>query len=286
MKKQQKEYFELQLSLQGFDPDLLAGVIAAEGCLGVYESTPESWTVYCPGNWTPARMRHFLSRLAQINPDFSEAAVRVEKLPYQDWNAQWKQFFEPFEAVEGCWVRPPWKELPAGVGGLEIVIDPQMAFGTGHHETTRLMMQAMSAMPLAGKTVLDWGSGSGILAFYARLRGAAAVTGIDIDPDAVENARHNLQLNQLDGVQFAVGDFSLAEGSIYPVILANIHFEVLAAHALQLAHLLPADGTLLVSGILGEDVVRLSYLFQQAGLTREEVLRLKEWAAVRFSRCV
>ena len=164
------------------------------------------------------------------------------------------------------------------------MIDPQMAFGTGHHETTRLMIQVMQQIPLAGERVLDLGTGSGILAILARKQGAASVLGIDNDPDAIDNARHNALLNQVDQIDFQVGDIGLISGDTFPVILANIHFEVLKDLALQFYHALPAGGRLVVSGLLKPDVNRLSYVYKHAGLLMLDRLDLKEWSAIIWEK--
>ncbi|MCB0304191.1 MAG: 50S ribosomal protein L11 methyltransferase [Calditrichaeota bacterium] len=279
-----KEYYELQLPLEGFDTDVLSGWLHQNGCLGIYEASPEDWIVYLPGDWPPARLENLLQGLTLLNPAAQKSALRLDKLPYQDWNSEWRKHFEPFPAADGVWVRPPWRESAGAEGAIELVIDPQMAFGTGHHETTRLMIQVMQQIRLAGEQVLDLGTGSGILAILARKQGASSVLGIDNDPDAIDNARHNALLNQVDQIDFQVGDIGLIGGDTFPVILANIHFEVLKDLALQFYHALPAGGRLVVSGLLKPDVNRLSYVYKHAGLLMLDRLDLKEWSAIIWEK--
>ncbi|RMH96325.1 MAG: 50S ribosomal protein L11 methyltransferase [Calditrichaeota bacterium] len=276
-----KEYIELHLPIGGFDTDALSGILYMAGCMGIQElEDAGEWLVYLPGDWTPEHMGQLLSRLQQVNPDFDPESARFEKLPYRDWNAEWKQYFVPIEAAPGIWVRPPWHPLPEEAGGTEVIIDPQMAFGTGHHETTRLMIQAMQTLPMQGATVLDLGTGSGILAILARKLGAGRVLAVDIDPEAIANARHNAALNQVEDIDFVVGDISVAEGRRFSIILANIEFGVLAGLALHFYQLLEPGGNLLLSGLLKEDVSRLSYIYKQAGLYVADKWVMNEWVAV------
>lgn len=279
-----KSYYELHLPAAGFDADALAGMLHQSGCLGIQEVDDDNWIAYLPGNWSPEHFRNLFRSLKQINPEFNPESTQLEKLPYRDWNAEWRKYFEPFEAVQGCWIRPPWERLPEGAAGMEIIIDPQMAFGTGHHETTRLMMQAMKSMPFKDASVLDLGTGSGILTIFARKSGARQVIAIDNDPEAIANARHNAALNNSGEIDFRVGDISLTEGKNFPLILANIHFEVLANLPLHFYRALENGGKLLISGILQSDVARISYLYKQAAFLVLEQFDLNEWSALLWEK--
>ena len=279
-KQQLKSYVELRLPLQGMDSDALSGVLFRHGCLGIQEISEKEWIVYFPGNWSPEHLQQLFAALHQFHPQFNKEQVHIETIPHRDWNAEWRKFFKPIEATEGVWVRPPWEELPANARGLEIIIDPQMAFGTGHHETTRLMMQAMQKSTVKNASVLDLGTGSGILAILAEKMGASGVVGVDIDPEAIDNAQHNRALNRADKIEFLVGDISAVEDRLFSLVLANIHFDVLLNLALPIYHILQDEGRLILSGILQTDVNRLSYIYKHAGLVVEERFTLNEWAAL------
>lgn len=279
-----KSYYELHLPLAGFDVDALSGMLHQLGCLGIQELDDEQWIVYLPGKWSPEHFKNLFRSLEQIGSKFNSECIQLEKLPYRDWNAEWRKYFEPFQAAEGCWIRPPWQALPQNAAGEEIIIDPQMAFGTGHHETTRLMMQAMNKMILTDTRVLDLGTGSGILAIFARKLGARQAIGIDNDPEAIENARHNAGLNKVSKIDFRVGDISLIEGETFPAILANIHFEVLAGLALHFYQALESGGKLLLSGLLQTDVPRISYIYKQAAFLLLDQLVLGEWSALIWEK--
>lgn len=279
-----KDYIEIRFPLQGINTDVLSGLIFAAGGLGVQELETREWIIYFPGSWTPEHCRNLLKRLQKLHPPLNTAAISIERMPFRDWNAQWRQYFRPFQVLDHCWIRPPWEALPAGVQGEVIVIDPQMAFGTGHHETTRLMMQAMQKVTLKDSEVLDLGSGSGILAFWARKSGAAQVTALDSDPDAVANARHNLELNDIDQVDILLGDQSLVLGKTFSVILANLHFQALHSLARDFYRLLQPRGILILSGILREDVSRLSARYKHTGFLAVDRLEMNEWAALLYEK--
>ena len=279
-----KSYYELHLPLAGFDADALSGLLHQSGCLGILETDADIWVAYLPGNWTPEHFQNLFRSLREINIKFNPENAQLEKLPYRDWNAEWRTYFAPFQVVEGCWIRPPWEALPRDAVGEEIIIDPQMAFGTGHHETTRLMMRAMHSISFKNARVLDLGTGSGILAIYAEKLGAARVTAIDIDAEAIANARHNAGLNKAANLNFHAGDISVIDGQTFPLILANIHFEVLAALPLHFYRALEDGGRLLISGLLQSDVPRISYLYKQAAFLMLERFDLDEWTALLWEK--
>lgn len=281
---EKKAYFALRLPVAGFDADRLSATLHQKGCLGILESSEAEWTVYLPGDWTPEHLNQLFLELRRLNMQFMPEAVHLEKLPYRDWNAEWRKYFQPAPLGKGLWVRPPWQSLPAGITAQEIIIDPQMAFGTGHHETTRLMVAAMETLELQGLPVLDLGTGSGILAIAARKMGARAVIGIDIDPDAIANAEHNLKLNREGGVEFIVGNISCVTGRIFPVILANIQFHILAPIADALYQALAPGGQLVVSGILATDTEAFIQCYQRVGFRLLGQQAMGEWAAMIFTK--
>ncbi len=283
MKKQsltENIYPAIRLSLQGVDSDVLSGILFQAGCTGIEELSDEEWRVYFPGNWQPQDLQQFLAAVKALHPTFDEQQVVLERIPRQDWNREWRKYFKPIEAGEGIWVRPPWEALPPQAAGLEIIIDPQMGFGTGHHETTRLMMKAMQKTVMKNASVLDLGTGSGILAILAEKMGAHPVMGVDIDPDAIDNARHNQMLNHTEHIEFLVGDISVVGERTFSLVLANIRFDVLLDLALPVSHALTDNGRLILSGILSDDVNRLSYIYKHAGFVLQERLIMHEWAAL------
>ncbi len=179
-----------------------------------------------------------------VLPDY-----RVESLPDQDWERCWMDRFQPIQYGPGLWVCPSWCDVPE-TATTNILLDPGLAFGSGSHETTRLCMQWLAKQSINGKTVIDFGCGSGILAITALKLGAASALGIDIDPQALQASRSNAEINNVsEKLELALSG-NLPEKSSADIVFANI----LAGTLIDLkAHLLAmraAQGVLVLSGIL------------------------------------
>jgi ribosomal protein L11 methyltransferase len=213
--------------------------------------------------------------------------ARIEEVVGDAWRDAWKEHFEPFVLCErqgtAIVVRPPWREVAASEGQRVVVLEPGRAFGTGLHETTRLVAEALAENDaLAGARVLDVGCGSGILALTALALGAAGVRAIDVDPDAVavtrENAERNGWVERLDADTATLDTLS----GTYPVVVANIEARPLIQLAPLLVSRVAAGGVLVLSGILAPDVapaqwpdVRRAY----APLALHGTRRRGEWIA-------
>jgi ribosomal protein L11 methyltransferase len=179
----------------------------------------------------------------------------------EDWAKRSQENLKPV-TIERITVAPPWYPQPLAPSprSLFVVIQPSMGFGTGHHATTRLCLRALQAMDLAGRFLLDVGTGSGILAIAAGKLGAVRAEGVDYDADAIAAANENLQLDSgVESVEFRVADLSAADLPAADVVTANLTGAALIGAAARLLDLVRPDGTLIVSGLLEEerdDVVR------------------------------
>ena len=185
-------------------------------------------------------------------------AVRVgltyetETIAQQNWNALWESNFQPV-VVEGiCTIRAHFHDIVATTP-YEIVITPKMSFGTGHHATTQLMIMLMSEIDFAGKTVLDFGTGTGVLAIFAELRGAERVLAIDNDEWSVENALENVDRNHSTHISVMQGSVEDMSGSKYDIILANINRHILLQYMGAMYEGLNNNGSILMSGLLIAD---------------------------------
>ncbi len=174
-------------------------------------------------------------------------------VPETDWVRATQAQFEPIEITPNLWIVPTWCEPPKPAA-INLRVDPGLAFGTGTHPTTRLCLQWLSELPLADKTVLDYGCGSGILAMAATALGAAMVHGVDIDPQAVETARLNTEANRLRAT-YAVSDRELDRQ--YDVVVANILAGPLAVLAPAICALVKPGGRLALAGILTPQIERI-----------------------------
>ena len=206
--------------------------------------------------------------------------ITIEKVKSQNWNAVWESSFNPID-VGQVHVRAIFHPK---TDKTEIVIQPKMAFGTGHHETTFMMIEKMSSMNFKGKSVLDYGCGTGILAVYARMKEAQTIDAIDIQLEAIENTLEHFELNnqRVDNLNVSVGDLDIIESTTYDVILANINRHVLLANANNLFNKLNNDGTLLVSGILKSDRELLLSTYEASDFTLKYENQKGEWCLFEF----
>lgn len=191
----------------------------------------------------------------------------AELVPGQDWNREWeKNYFQPIVVADECVIHSSFHHgVPAAK--YDIVIDPKMAFGTGHHATTSLMLRRLLDADLVGKTVIDMGTGTGILAILAAMRGAADVTGVEIDGFAFDNAIENVKLNGHDEIKLINGDASaLCALAASDYLIANINRNVILADIERYARALKSGGTMLLSGFYEQDAPMLCEAAKPHGL--------------------
>jgi ribosomal protein L11 methyltransferase len=229
----------------------------------------------------------FISELSQGYPEEVFSAPTLGAVNTEDWSNSWKVHFKPLRVGRRLLIVPTWEEAVPLQDDLVIRIDPGMAFGTGGHETTRLCLEllesVMESCPLlTTPSLLDLGTGSGILAMAASLLGAGRILALDIDPDAVDVARENLALNQLsDQVECGTEPLeSLTE--CFDIILANILAEELVRLASYLTERLNPGGSLILSGILAEKEALVRAGFASQPLTYSQTLRSGEWVAMLY----
>ncbi|MEW6321420.1 MAG: 50S ribosomal protein L11 methyltransferase [Acidobacteriota bacterium] len=224
---------------------------------------PLAWRVFFESSTERDRAR------AALADRFPALGLVAEDVPDDDWAARSQRELTSVRA--GCFiVAPPWDQ-PDSVppGTWLITIEPSMGFGTGHHATTRLCLEALSTLDVSGRVALDLGTGSGVLAIAAALAGARAVTAIDADADAIAAARHSASLNRLPvAIAFLVGDFR--RGAVEPadVVLANLTGGLLTTAALEVRRLVAAGGRLVLSGFDADEAPRVRRAFADLALER------------------
>jgi len=174
----------------------------------------------------------------------------LSEVEEQNWNAVWEQNFHPVIVEDFCGVRAHF-HAPIQQVEHEIIITPKMSFGTGHHATTYMMIQQMRHLDLSGKTVFDFGTGTGILAILAEKRGATRITAIDVDDWSIENAKENFERNGCSKINVSLS--SILPNEAFDVVLANINRNVILTYMEQLPTLVKPSGVLLLSGLLVAD---------------------------------
>lgn len=198
----------------------------------------------------------------------------------QNWNAVWEQSFDPITVGNHCRVRAPFHEKESVL--YDIVIEPKMSFGTGHHETTFMMLQLILQDVFKNKRVLDMGCGTGVLAILAALVGAKKVDAVDIDPWCYENSLENTVRNGCDAINVHHGDRSFLEGRSYDIILANINRNCLLDDLPAYIKSLEKGGQLFLSGFYLSDLDTISAKCCTLGLQFEKNLEKNNWVAAKY----
>lgn len=215
-----------------------------------------------------------------LENDEFKISYTSEEIEQVNWNKEWEKNFQPIEVDGRCAVRAPFHEKTDVE--FDIIIEPKMSFGTGHHETTHMMIQHILNLDVADKTVLDMGCGTGILAILAEMRGAKSLDAIDIDNWCYLNTMENIERNTCSKIKAYEGEASLLVDKKYDVIIANINRNILLKDIATYASCLNENGTLLLSGFYVEDIPLISEECHKHQLKFVENLERNNWVAVKF----
>ncbi|MGN6567306.1 MAG: 50S ribosomal protein L11 methyltransferase [Flavipsychrobacter sp.] len=210
-------------------------------------------------------------------------SYKNQVIPKQNWNAVWEENFQPVIVDGFCTVRADFHEMQVETH-YEIVITPKMSFGTGHHATTQLMMMQMQELPFKNARVLDFGTGTGILAILAEMLGASAVLAIDNDEWSFENAVENAIKNECTNVSVKQSSLEMVGDEPFDIILANINRHILLQYMEQLFQLLNTEGYLLMSGLLAEDKEIILQSATAAGFKEEKTTTQNNWMSILFTK--
>lgn len=221
--------------------------------------------------------------LASFPIDGTQIEYQFTEAEDKDWNEEWeKNFFQPIVIGERCVIHSTFhKDVPKAE--YDIVINPQMAFGTGHHETTSLVIGELLEEPLIGKSLLDMGCGTSILAILGRMRGASPCTAIDIDDWCVRNSIENIGLNHVDQIEVEQGDATLlAHKGPFDIVIANINRNILLQDMNSYVARMNPNAVLIMSGFYIEDIPAIREKAEQLGLTFLHHKEKNRWAVVKF----
>jgi ribosomal protein L11 methyltransferase len=267
-------WLEVDLLVRPLEPwrDLLMVELLDLGYEG-FEETAHGLRAYGRKDLVdPMALRHL--RTAR-DPHCSVSHV-LRELPDENWNARWENSFQPIEVDGRVHIRAEFHPEAPGFEH-QLIVTPKMAFGTGHHATTRMMVRAMLPLPLKGQRVLDLGCGTGVLAILAERLGAQEVLAVDNDPTAVANARETVALNRCERVLVEEGGTDLRGKGTFNAILANIERNVLIQAMPGLQAALAPGGTLLLSGFIRPDLTRMADAATASGLRPGETRNEGEW---------
>ncbi len=274
------DYIEVNFGIEPFE-EYISDVLASElGEIGFDSFVPaESGLIaYIPSSlYDESKIENLLATFP------FEASIEYEhaQIESKNWNEEWeKHYFEPIIIGDECVIHSSFhKNIPDAK--YDIVIDPKMAFGTGHHETTSLVIGELLKMDLADKKVLDMGCGTSVLAILAAMRGAKELLAIDIDTWCVENSIENIALNNITGIEVKLGGAELLRGLQFDIILANINRNILLADIDKYASCLKSGGELYMSGFYVEDIPLIEAEANLYGLKLEYFKEKNNWAVVK-----
>lgn len=278
------DYMEVRYNLTPCNEiltDILAAILAGRGF--------ESFVPDSDGLTAYIKKELYTEAGATVNPADLPMPTEISMTPVlvegQDWNAEWeKNYFKPIVIGNDCVIHSSFhSDVPKC--RLDIVIDPKMAFGTGHHATTSQMAESIMASDMKGKKVIDMGTGTGILALIAAMEGASQVIGVEIDPAAHANAIENAALNAHPEIDLRLGDVSAIEGiDDADFLLANINRNIITADINRYAAALKPGATMFLSGFYTQDIPIIVKAAESNGLSLAGTTSKSDWACVKLTK--
>lgn len=273
-------YYELKLSVSPGFADIFVAELAEIGFDSFVEEEDVLLAYIPEDQFDQEAITGIISRYEPLTGPLTYETSLMEK---QNWNAEWERNYPPIEVEGQVLVRASFHEMDAEGFTHQIVINPKMSFGTGHHETTWMMLAHQLEIDQKGKSALDVGSGTGILAIMAALRGARFVSAFDIEEWAAENAEENVRLNSVENaVRVRQGTIETEPAAQYEVVLANINRNILLREIPTYVQFLAPGGTLVVSGFYEGDLPEIQDVAVSSGLELVSLKTRNGWAAARF----
>ncbi|MBO4645717.1 MAG: 50S ribosomal protein L11 methyltransferase [Bacteroidales bacterium] len=277
-------YLEIKLTLPSPEPwkDIFTAMLGDAGCDSFMDGEEENVLLaYIKEELYDGDLLRDTLENHGLDVTVQYTVTRVEE---QDWNAVWESNYEPVLLCGQCYIRAPF-HAPRTDVKYEIVIEPKMSFGTAHHETTSLMIEYILEEDFHGKSLLDMGSGTGVLSILARLRGAAPVTAIDNDRWAYENNIENNARNHTEDITVRLGDATAIGEDRFDIIFANINRNILLNDMPRYAQALRPGGSIFFSGFYqGHDLEAIREKAASFGLTFISYKEKNNWVAAKFSK--
>ena len=275
----EKEYKDRPVSPfeNSIDKDEFVGLFAAIDIEGLEEKENEVCIYVAEENKEGAEQ--FIKEICEQH----QTTYSISELENKNWNEKWESSFQPILIDDFAYVRATFHTANPEVKH-EIIIEPKMSFGTGHHPTTSQMIQNMRLLDFKDKTVLDCGSGTGILAILAEKLGAKNCIALDNDEWCYQNCIENNELNNCESIQPEIGDMEQVNGKTFDIVLANIHRNFLVEHMHTLASILTPNGKLIVSGFYSEDVKLVSDKALDSNLIANYHTTQHNWDCIVFQK--
>jgi ribosomal protein L11 methyltransferase len=278
-----KKFFIYKVFTKPFDPELLSGFFWDYDITGLLEDD-DHISVFTSENSTDTEVQ-FNNVLNKLNKDKLIESFRIETeiLEDQNWNKLWEKSREVIKVSERIVIKPTFKNYTAKENEIVLTIAPKMSFGTGEHQTTKLVLRLLEKFVKPGMKVLDVGSGTGILAIAAVKLGAAKAVAVDFDEICLENCKENCILNNVNNsVEVVTGEIDDVKDKDFDLILANIQKNVLLEITQKIKAKLNQNGIVILSGLLESDKTAIEEKYHSLGFITEQVEQMEEWIAVVF----
>ncbi len=281
-----ERYYQLKVSADKQVNDLVVGFLSDVGAEGFVEEGESLLCYFSEEKWKPSFQTDVAGFLGSLKEQgkIGRFDVGVTTVRNQDWNKQWEESIVPVEVTENIVIKPSWKDY-TGNARIVIEIDPKMSFGTGHHETTRMMVQELEKRVKPGDRVLDVGTGTGVLAVAAVKLGAGLCVAVDNDEWSIENSRENIERNGIaDRVRVVKGEVSSVEEGEFDIVAANLNRNTLIYLKEELYGKCRDGGILLLAGVLTADEEDVIGHYEASGFKPLGVRREAEWSALLFAK--
>ena len=279
-----KKYKEFLITAEPFNSELLSGVLWESNIIGINEE------VNCIKVFTDdlsLSLNELRDRLQSLKNENLLSSFTIEENIFENrnWNEEWEQSINVIHVTDKIVIKPTFRNYNAQSGQIVLVIDPKMSFGTGEHQTTKLILMLLEKYTMPGARILDVGSGSGILAIASIKLGARHAIAVDIDEWCFDNAIENSKLNNVnDSVEVLQGEINDIKESGFDLILANIQKNILLEIAPEIYSRLKLGGTVILSGLLDYDEADIKSDFSALGLSFLETKKLDSWIALVFQK--
>ncbi|MBU0558350.1 MAG: 50S ribosomal protein L11 methyltransferase [Bacteroidetes bacterium] len=279
-----KNYKQFNITFRPFLPDLVSGLLWELDILGINEEDNFLF-VFCSEE-SEVSIEQIEKILASLQRENLIETFSMESLilAYRNWNEEWEKKVNVIQVSDRIVIKPTFRSYDAKENQIVITIDPKMSFGTGEHQTTKIMLQLLEKFTSNGDAVLDVGSGTGVLAIASVLLGAAKAVAVDNDEWCLDNGIENIKLNSVeDKVHAVLGELSDISESGFDLIAANINKHILPDIVHELRNKIRKSGKLLLSGLLVQDELDIKEAYSTAGFKHIETVKMDEWIGLVFT---